>query len=138
MEGQRSAEAGDMTQKSILLVDDEPMVRRVLRLALEKADYRVEVACNGEEAIEKIMHSTPDVVITDIEMPVMTGEEFCKRLAEDFPNRTFPVFVATSLTDLEHRRWSNAIDNLYFLEKPLSAKRLVSAIAATLSGEALA
>lgn len=124
-----------MSQKVILLVDDEPMVRRVIRLALEKAGYRVELACNGEEAIEKLMQSIPDVVITDIEMPVMTGKEFCQRLATDFPGRSFPVFVATSLTGLEHRHWSKAIDNLYFLEKPLSAKKLIGEIAKSLAGE---
>lgn len=126
-----------MSKKRILLVDDEPMVRRVLRLALTKAGYDVEEAANGEEAIDKIISSMPDAVITDIEMPVMTGEEFCKRLAIDWPSRTFPVFVATSLTGLEHRHWAKSIGNLHFLEKPLSAKRLVHRLAEALSSEAV-
>ncbi|MFW2405992.1 MAG: response regulator [Gammaproteobacteria bacterium] len=117
-----------MSKKRILLADDEPMVLRVLRLQLQNAGYAVETAPNGEEALNKILETAPDVLITDIEMPKMTGEELCKTLRDRLPERSFPIFVATSLTGLEHRRWAQSIANLHFLEKPLSARKLLAAL----------
>ena len=117
-----------MKTRRVLLVDDEAMVRRVLRLQLEKAGYAVDTAANGAEALERIRDARPDALITDIEMPKMSGEELCQALQAECPDRTFPIFVATSLTGLRHREWSQTIDNLHFLEKPLSARRLLSAL----------
>ena len=117
-----------MSKKRILLVDDEPMVLRVLRLQLERSGYAVETAGNGADALGRIRERAPDALITDIEMPRMSGEELCKALEAEHPDRSFPVFVATSLTGSRHREWSRAINNLYFLEKPLSAKRLLMAL----------
>lgn len=118
-----------MSTKRILLVDDEPMVLRVLRLQLEKAGYTVETASNGEQALQRLRESAPDALITDIEMPKLSGEELCKTLHAEYPDRAYPIFVATSLTGLRHREWSQAIANVHFLEKPLSARRLLIALA---------
>ena len=116
--------------KKILIVDDEPTVIRVLRLALEKAGYSVTKANNGEEALQRLSEQVPDAMITDIEMPYLDGEGLCRRIEETLPGRQFPIFVVTSLTAVEHRRWSETIPNLHFLEKPISARRLLSALAA--------
>ena len=124
--------------KRILLVDDEPMVLRVMRLALEREGYRVDVAIDGEDALAKITMSCPDVLVTDIEMPRMTGKELCLRIQETMPDRKFPIFVSTSLTALEHREWSRRISNLVFLEKPISIRKLRSAIAEVDDAELLA
>lgn len=114
--------------KRILLVDDEPIVLRVMRLALQKDGYQVDVAMNGEDALAKIAESCPDVLITDIEMPGLTGKQLCQHIQETMPDRKFPIFVSTSLTSLEHREWSKHISNLVFLEKPISIRKLRSAI----------
>ncbi len=124
--------------KRILLVDDEPMVLRVMRLALEREGYEVDVAIDGEDALAKITTSCPDVLVTDIEMPRMTGKELCSRIQETMPDRKFPIFVSTSLTALEHREWSRSISNLVFLEKPISIRKLRSAIAGLDDAELLA
>ena len=117
-----------MSKKRVLMADDEPMVLRVLRLQLEKAGYEVETVPNGEAALERIRESHPDVLITDIEMPRMSGEELCIALQDEFPDRGFPIFVATSLTGLRHREWAKKIDDLHFLEKPLSARKMLTAL----------
>ena len=118
-----------MSMKRILLVDDEPMVRRVLRLSLEKAGYAVDTASNGQEALMKIKAAAPDALITDIEMPLMDGRALCESLELDLPDRKFPIFLATSLTGIEHRGWSGVIRDLHFLEKPVSARMLITELA---------
>jgi len=112
--------------KRILIADDEPHMTRVLKLYLERAGYTVETAPNGQVALDSIIKSAPDVVVTDIQMPVMTGQQMCLQLEELLPERTFPVFVMTSMTDREHREWTQKIKNLEFLEKPLSMRALTS------------
>lgn len=124
-----------MSMKQILIVDDEALVIRVLKLALERAGFDVVARRNGAEAYERILESEPDVLITDIEMPRMTGQELCQKIHENLPNRSFPIFVATSVTAIEHRVWSDAIPNLRFLEKPVSAGRLIEAINGVLNAE---
>ena len=118
-----------MSEKRILLVDDEATVLRVLRLQLQRAGYEVDTAPNGKEALEKIRAVTPDVLITDIEMPKMTGEELCQAIQKEFPDRRFPIFVATSLTGMRHREWTRNFVLLDFLEKPLSARKLLVTLA---------
>lgn len=117
-----------MTKTHVLIVDDEALVLRVLKLALERAGYEVESRPNGAAAYERILERRPDVLITDIEMPKMTGEELCKKIHEELPERDFPIFVATSVTAIEHRIWSETIPNLQFLEKPVSASKLIEAV----------
>lgn len=112
--------------RRIVIVDDEATVIRILRRALERAGYEVETARNGLEALEAIERRDPDVLVTDIEMPRMTGQQLCQALHEQHPDRAFPIFVVTSLTAIEHRAWSEAIPNLYFLEKPVSIRRLTA------------
>ncbi len=119
--------------KRILLVDDEPLVIRVMRLALAKDGYQIDVAVNGEDALEKIAAVCPDVMVTDIEMPRMSGEQLCLHIQASMPDRTFPIFVSTSLTAIEHRDWSEHIDNLTFLEKPVSVRKLRHLISAVLN-----
>lgn len=115
--------------QSILLVDDEPMILRIMRTALERAGYQVNTAIDGEDALEKIVANPPDILVTDIEMPRMTGKELCLHIQEKMPDREFPIFVSTSLTALEHRDWSRKIPNLVFIEKPISIRKLRAAIA---------
>ncbi len=124
--------------KRILLVDDEPVVLRVIGLALRKEGFQVDVAVDGEDALAKIAASCPDILIADIQMPRMTGQELCQHIQKTMPDRKFPIFILTSLTALEHREWSRQISNLVFLEKPVSIRKLRSAIAEFIDAELLA
>jgi CheY-like chemotaxis protein len=110
--------------RQILIADDEPHVSRVLKHSLEKVGYQVETVLHGEAALEKLHQSPPDVLITDIQMPRMSGEQLCQKIQREMPERCFLIFVLTSRTEIEHREWSRRIDNLLFLEKPVSIRRL--------------
>jgi CheY-like chemotaxis protein len=119
--------------KRILIVDDHAPVIRVLKLGIEDAGYEVDTASNGSECLVKLCESHPDFLVTDIDMPRMSGKELCQAIEEQFPNRTFPIVVLTSRTEMEHRDWTRAIDNLTFMEKPVSVRRLLSHIGSCLA-----
>jgi two-component system, sensor histidine kinase and response regulator len=117
----------------LILADDEAPTARVMSLALAKQGFEVEVCHNGEDALRAVLANPPDVLITDIEMPVMTGHELCEQLEKLLPDRSFPVYVITGVTDLVHRKWTREIRDLHFLEKPVSIRRLTQELEARLS-----
>lgn len=110
---------------NILMVDDEPHVIRVLKLSLEENGYLVTAAHNGEQALEKLKIELPDILITDIDMPRMNGKELCSRIQKEMPERTFPILVLTSKTEIEHREWTRDMHSTMFLEKPVSIRKLL-------------
>jgi CheY-like chemotaxis protein len=114
--------------KKIVIADDEPHVLRVLKLSLKNEGYAVETCANGKEALALLQQAIPDILITDIQMPQIGGEELCRHIQEQMPDRNFPIFVLTSRTEIEHREWTREIDNLLFLEKPVSIRDLVGKI----------
>ncbi len=73
----------DKNQISILVVDDEEDIRDVLEIALKDIGYTVFLAENGEKAFEIFKSERPDIVITDIKMPVMDGIELLKRIKQE-------------------------------------------------------
>jgi len=120
--------------KRIFIVDDQPPVVRVLRLGFEEAGYEVDSATNGSECLLKLCDALPDFLVTDIDMPRMSGKELCMAIEKQFPDRSFPIVVLTSRTELEHREWTSEIKNLSFMEKPVSIRRLVSIVNSALNG----
>ena len=114
--------------KRILIVDDHAPVIRVLKLGIEEGGYEVDSASNGAECLTKLCEGHPDFLVTDIDMPRMSGKDLCLAIEEQFPERSFPIVVLTSRTEMEHRDWTRAISNLTFMEKPVSVRRLLSHI----------
>ena len=110
--------------KTILLVDDEPHILRILRLALEKENYRVLTACDGQAALKVLAEDSPDIVISDIDMPRMNGKELCRQIGNQYPDRDFLIVILTSRAEKDHREWASLIPNLKFLEKPVSINNL--------------
>lgn len=116
----------------IMIVDDHAPVLRVLRLGLEGAGFDVDSASNGSECLVRLCDGLPDFLVTDIDMPRMNGKELCAAIQKQFPDRTFPIIVLTSRSELEHRNWTRDIPNLSFMEKPVSIRRLISLVRNTL------
>ncbi len=114
--------------KRILIVDDEAHIIRILQLSLERAGYKVDSAPNGEKGFSMLCQNPPDALISDIEMPRMSGEEMCKKIHAEISDRDYPIFIMTSRTERAHREWSEMIPNLSFLEKPVSARELILCI----------
>lgn len=119
--------------KTVFIVDDHAPVIRVMRMGLEQAGFNVDSATNGTECLVKLCDSHPDFLVTDIDMPKMDGKALCLAIEKQFPDRTFPIVVLTSRTEMEHRDWTQDIDKLTFMEKPVSMRRLVAHISNALS-----
>ena len=112
--------------KRISVVDDNPVLIKVLRLGLESAGYEVDSSSDGLEFLKKLDHRAPDALITDIQMPNIGGKELCISIDKQMPDRQFPIVVMTSSSEPEHREWADQISNLKFMEKPISIRRLLA------------
>lgn len=90
-----------MSQKTVLVIDDDLDLRETIALALEAEDYRVITATNGKNALELLAKASPDsisCIVLDLMMPEMDGKEFLERLRIDCPQfAKVPVVVATAM-----------------------------------------
>jgi len=109
---------------SILVVDDEPVVRALLRAALAPAGSRVVEAVDGSEALEVAWREQPDVVLLDMRMPRMDGWRFAQALRES--GLQVPVVVMTAAADA--RRWAAEIGAVGLVEKPFAMSELIGAV----------
>jgi CheY-like chemotaxis protein len=119
-----------MSKRTILIVDDEAHVIRVLRLMLEREGYEVACAADGHEALEKMAARRPDVMVSDIQMDGMNGRDLCRIVRERYPDEPFLILVMTSMTAAFEREWVRDLANVEFLEKPLSPRQLIARLAA--------
>ncbi|MCU1257444.1 MAG: hypothetical protein JWO80_329 [Bryobacterales bacterium] len=112
----------------ILIVDDEPAVRRVIRAMLERNQYHVLEAASGEEALAIYLQGQPrvDLVVSDVRMPGMDGNEFVRRLHELQPLQRV-IFVTAYPGDLH-----DSAHRLAALPKPFSSAQLISKVSAQL------
>jgi two-component system chemotaxis response regulator CheY len=114
----------------VLVVDDEPLVRQVLRMTLEKAGYDVLEAENGEQAIDAInSNENPlvlDVVICDIRMPRINGVEVIEYFQRQYPH--VPLIVLTGYPDTSMAVSFMRHGVVDYLVKPVNAERLRTAV----------
>lgn len=111
--------------KTILVVDDEPDIQEVARIALEMEDYRVEMAANGLEALEMIAVSMPDLVLLDVKMPVMDGWAFAREFQVRYDHRV-PIIVMTAAADARMR--AREMGATGWIGKPFDLDELVEAV----------
>lgn len=118
-----------MSAGRILVVDDEPQIRRIMRTTLSGAGYEVEDARTGEEALEKVREYRPDLVLLDINMPGMGGLAACKALRAGTNIGIIMLTVRDSEADKVQALDAGADD---FVTKPFSTPELLARIRAAL------
>ncbi len=120
----RSGNSGD----TILIVEDSPTQAEQLCYILEKHDYQVKAARNGNDALAMIKEARPTLIISDILMPEMNGYELCRRIKELDDCRDIPVILLTSLSDPRDviKGLECGADN--FITKPYEEEYLISRI----------
>ncbi|WP_343347132.1 response regulator [Sphingomicrobium sp. XHP0239] len=121
---------------TILLVEDEPMVRTVAERALTRHGYEVLTATNGEEALE-VLATTDDIalLVSDVVMPMMDGPTMGREARKDRPD--LPILFMSGYAE-EQLRKSIDIDNVNFLPKPFSVQELAEAVRAVVEESATA
>jgi CheY-like chemotaxis protein len=103
---------------TVLVVDDEPDIRYLLRVILELAGYRVVEAVHGEAALEQVRDSPPQLVVTDQMMPVMNGSELIERLRADGSMKAIPIVMVSGTRSVQ--RGADAV-----LGKPFDPAELI-------------
>jgi CheY-like chemotaxis protein len=83
----------------ILIVDDEPDIRFMMRLILESAGHKVTDARHGADGLKSVKSAPPDLVITDVMMPTMDGLEFIERLRSNPKTSAIPILVVSGNSD---------------------------------------
>ena len=118
----------------ILIVEDNPDLRQFLRQSLA-SKYRIKEAENGKEALELIGQQAPDLVISDIMMPEMRGDEMCQTLKSNIETSHIPVILLTALGDRESILHGLEIKADNYVVKPFDMDILKANIASVLSNK---
>jgi serine/threonine-protein kinase PpkA len=116
----------------VLAIDDDPSLLRLVRHMLGGAGYRVEVAADGVEGLQKIRAERPDLVVCDVQMPRKSGFEVLEALRADAATAGLPFVLLTGRDDREAVRRGMRLGADDFLSKPVRALELVEAISAAL------
>ncbi len=113
---------------TVLIVDDSPTVREMLSEQFRRSGFVVLEAEDGEEAIEKIKTTLPDVVVTDIVMPRKNGYELCRWIKNDPTAKNIPVVMCTSKSEEFDVYWGMKQGADAYITKPYHPPDLLEAV----------
>ena len=119
-----------MTIKKILVVDDSPTERHVLKALLTSHDYEVITAESGEEGIAKAKSELPDLILMDVVMPGLNGFQATRTLTRDPATKNIPVIVCTTKGQETDKIWGLRQGAQDYLVKPVNGPELLAKIAA--------
>ena len=110
--------------RNILIVEDDPTIRSMMRLMLERAGYKITEAEHGAIALQRIAQSPPDLVTTNIMMPVVDGPALIRRLRSNPDTMSLPILVISGLPEAaQYSREANG-----FLVKPFVQDQLLTIV----------
>ncbi|MEW6594211.1 MAG: response regulator [Thermodesulfobacteriota bacterium] len=122
-------------KKTILIVDDSAMIRRIVSQILQECGHRTVVAENGQKGYEQAVALQPDLIIMDIEMPVLDGISATQRIKSDDKTAHIPVIFFTALGSEENIQQAQGAGGVGFLNKPICKEELGKAISDILGGQ---
>lgn len=114
-----------MEVPQILIVDDEPVNRKILQAMLHSEGYKIIQAENGPSALAMVEENKPDLILLDVMMPEMDGFEVCRRLKSREDTKIIPILMVTALRDKIHREQAMESGADDFLSKPIDRVELV-------------
>ncbi len=117
-----------MRETPVLVIDDDPVIRMLLKMGLRSHAYDCVTAENGREAQSVLLASRPDVIIVDLMMPVMDGLSFIQWLRQTAQDTT-PVLVLTNVSDPRIEAEARASGANSFVCKPLHLRELLDELA---------
>ena len=117
-----------MTEKKILVVDDEPFILRSLTFILKKNGYEVDSATNGEEAIEAILSGHPRLVFLDLMMPKKNGLEICTEVRRNAELNDVHIIMLTAKGQEQDREKGLKAGANEYLTKPFSPSKVLTRV----------
>ncbi|HTZ10793.1 MAG TPA: response regulator [Candidatus Margulisiibacteriota bacterium] len=117
----------------LLVVDNEEDIVDILKKRLIQEGYEVEVAFDGEEALEKVRSTDPDLIILDLMMPKMNGFEVLKEVREKYKEKWRPVIIVSATSDLESVKKSYNLEADHYLTKPCTMENLLRGVRTMIS-----
>ncbi|MEW6058944.1 MAG: response regulator [Actinomycetota bacterium] len=117
----------------ILIVDDDPVIIRLLQINFRLEGYEVDAASRGEEALRLVQEHRPDVVVLDVMMPGLDGWEVCRQLKADPAVRHIPVIFLSARAQDEDRQRGYALGVDEYVTKPFDPAHLVEIVGRALA-----
>ncbi len=124
------------TPPSVLVVEDEPIILRLLQVNLRLQGFEVVACSNGEDALRRAEERPPDVVVLDIVLPGIDGFEVCRRLRASAATADVPVLMVTAQAQAEDRERGYALGVQGYVTKPFEPAELVVLVRDALAGRA--
>lgn len=121
-----------MSDKTVLIVDDEAPIREMIAVALEMADYRCLEAGNVKDAHTLIIDQKPDLILLDWMLPGASGIEFARRLKRDESTGEIPIIMLTAKADEDNKIQGLEVGADDYITKPFSPRELVARLKAVL------
>jgi len=123
-----------LVEKKILLVEDNPVNRRLAEFLLRSQGYQVRAATNAQEAFDTIKAERPDLILMDVQLPGMDGLEATRKLKAEPTTRDIPVVAVTSYAMKGDREKALAAGCSGYITKPIDKDTFVREVATVLSG----
>ena len=117
-----------MADKRVLVVDDEIHIVHVVAIKLRNNGYEVISADNGAEAYDLALKDKPDIIVTDFQMPIMTGMELIEKLRQNDDTKDIPVIMLTARSFAVPQEQKDELRISGCLSKPFSPKELLGYI----------
>ena len=122
-----------MNQHTILVVDDDPNVRELLRVNLAAQGYDIDTAVNGAEALLAIERRVPRLIILDVMMPEMDGWEVCKQVRDRYPDSVRIIMLTAKDTARDKIIGKDILKADDYLTKPFDIDELLATVRRLLS-----
>jgi CheY-like chemotaxis protein len=122
--------------RTVLIVDDDPFIRRLIATTLEDVGYELIEASDGEEACEVAASTSPSLVFLDIDMPRLNGIEACRRMRADEGTADATIVMLTAVSGADEERRAEEAGADLFLTKPFSPLELLRLVHDRLAGGA--
>ncbi len=110
----------------ILLIEDELDIARPIRFALQDEGFDVSIAVSGEEGLEKAMKHNPDIIILDLMLPGLPGEEVCKEIRKSEKMKDIPIIILTAKDTDVDKVICKVIGATCYMTKPFDMDKLVA------------
>ncbi|MFH1096419.1 MAG: response regulator [Candidatus Desantisbacteria bacterium] len=120
--------------KKILAVDDDIAIVRMIEFKLKAAGLEVVCAFNGQDALDKILEDKPDLIVTDINMPLMTGIELIRQLKGSAQTKDIPIIILSARGEDEQKEEAKQIGANVFVNKPFAPSKLLEIVQKMVGG----